>query len=154
MGARPDPSGPPDGPGGGEEHRQHHPHHHHPSLHERLEIFEDAAIAAEMETGAREETVEEAKRHLLVRIARIFAGSFVCFAGLAMIVLPGPGLVVLALGLAILAQDVPFARRLLEKVRARIPADAEGNVSKPVLVGGLAMTVVALSASAWWTFFR
>ena len=71
-----------------------------------------------------------------------------------MLVLPGPGLVVLAIGLAILAQDVPFARRLLDRVRARIPSDAEGNISKPVLFGGLAVTVVAVSASLWFTFFR
>ena len=68
--------------------------------------------------------------------------------------LPGPGLVVMAIGLAILAQDVPFARRLLDRVRARIPADAEGNISKPILYGGLAVSVVAVSASLWFTFFR
>jgi hypothetical protein len=127
--------------------REHH-------LHERLEALEAAAIEAELETGRREETVEEAKRHILVRIARVAAGTLVCLAGLAMLVLPGPGLVVLAVGLAILAQDVPFARRLLDAVRARIPADAEGNVSKPVLFGGLAVTVVAVSASVWWAFVR
>jgi hypothetical protein len=123
-------------------------------FHDRMEALEQAAIEAEFETGHREETVEEAKRHILVRIARVFAGTLVCLAGLALLVLPGPGLVVLAIGLAILAQDVPFARRLLEKVRARIPADAEGNISKPVLYGGLAVTVVAASASIWWTFLR
>ena len=68
--------------------------------------------------------------------------------------LPGPGLVVLAIGLAILAQDVPFARRLLDRVRARIPSDAEGNISKPVLYGGLAVSVVAVCGSLWFTFFR
>jgi hypothetical protein len=131
----------------GEEHGDHR-------FHDRLEMLEQAAIEAELETGRREETEQEAKRHILVRIARILAGSVVCLAGLAMLVLPGPGLVVLAIGLAILAQDVPFARRLLDRVRARIPSDAEGNVSKPVLFGGLAVTVVAVGASIWFTFFR
>ena len=127
---------------------------HERRLHERLDALERAAIEAELETGRREETEQEAKRHILIRIGRIIAGSLVCLAGLAMIVLPGPGFVVLAIGLAILAQDVPFARRLLDKVRARIPSDAEGNISKPVLFGGLAVTVVALGASIWWTFLR
>jgi UPF0716 family protein affecting phage T7 exclusion len=130
------------------------PEPHDRRMQERLDALEQAAIQAEFETGRREETVEEAKRHILIRIARILAGSLVCLAGVAMLVLPGPGFVVLAIGLAILAQDVPFARRLLDKVRARIPSDAEGNVSKPVLFGGLAVTVVAVSASLWWTFFR
>ncbi|HEY6533803.1 MAG TPA: PGPGW domain-containing protein [Acidimicrobiales bacterium] len=123
-------------------------------FHAAFDRLEQEAIEAEFETGRREETVEEAKRHILVRIARVAAGCLVTIAGLAMLVLPGPGLVVIALGLALLAQDVPFARRLLDKVRARIPSDAEGNVSKPVLFGGLAVTVVAVCASVWWTFFR
>jgi len=124
------------------------------SLHERLEALEEAAIEAEIETGHREETEAEAKRHLLVRLARIVAGSAVCLAGLVLLVLPGPGLVVLAIGLAILAQDVPFARRLLDRVRARIPSDAEGNISKPLLYGGLAVSLVAVGGSLWWTFLR
>lgn len=116
--------------------------------------LEQDAIAAELETGRREETVEQAKRHILFRVARVGAGSLVTLAGLMMLVLPGPGLIVIALGLALLAQDVPFARRLLDKVRARIPSDADGNVSKPILFGGLAVTVVAIGISIWWTFFR
>jgi len=123
-------------------------------LHEAFDRLEQDAVEAELETGRREESVEEAKRHILVRVARVGAGVLVCLAGIAMLVLPGPGLVVLALGLALLAQDVPFARRLLDKVRARIPSDAEGNVSKPVLFGGLAVTVLAIGASVWWTFLR
>ena len=123
-------------------------------LHDAFDRLEQDAVEAELETGRREESVEEAKRHILVRVARIAAGVLVCLAGIAMLVLPGPGLVVLALGLALLAQDVPFARRLLDRVRARIPSDAEGNVSKPILFGGLAVTVVAIGASIWWTFLR
>ncbi len=123
-------------------------------LHDALEALEDAAVEAELRSGRREETVEQAKAHILVRIGRILAGAALSFAGLAMMVLPGPGLVVLAMGLAILAIDVPFAARLLERVRARIPADAEGNISKPVLYGGLAVSVVGVGASLWWTFLR
>lgn len=123
-------------------------------FHDRLEAFEDAAIEAEFETGRREETLEQAKRHLLFRLGRIVVGSVVSLAGLFLLVLPGPGLVVLAIGLAILAQDVPFARRLLERVRARIPSDAEGNISKPLLYGGLAVSFVAVCVSIWWTFLR
>jgi hypothetical protein len=128
-------------------------HHEHP-FHDTFEALEDAAIEAELESGLREETVAQAKRHLLFRLGRIVAGSLITLAGLFLLVLPGPGLVVTAIGLALLAQDVPFARRLLDGVRARIPADTEGNVSKPVLYGGLAVSVVAVGASIWWTFLR
>ena len=127
-------------------------HEHHE--HERWERFEEAAIAAEMETGHREETIEEAKRGVVRRFARLIAGFFLVVLGTALLVLPGPGLVTIAAGLLLLSRDVPFAARLLEKVRARIPADADGNVSKPVLYGGLVVTAMAVGASIWWTFLR
>ncbi len=127
-------------------------HEHHP--HERWERFEEAAIAAEMETGEREETVEEAKRGVLRRFARLIGGFFLVALGTAMLVLPGPGLVTIAAGLFLLSRDIPFAARLLERVRERIPSDADGNVSKPVLFGGLAVTAMAVGASIWWTFLR
>lgn len=126
----------------------------HDGFRERLEDLEEAAIAAEIDTGRREETVAEAKRHILIRIGRMFLGVVVLIAGLLMLPLPGPGLLTIAAGLALLASDVPFARRLLDQVRERIPADAEGNVSKPILIGGLLLSAIAVSFSVWWTFIR
>lgn len=126
----------------------------HQSARERFEKFEQAAIEAEFETGRQEETVAEAKRHILVRIGRVSLGVVVLFAGLLMLPLPGPGLVTIAAGLALLASDVPYARKLLESVRKRLPADAEGNVSRPIVIGGLVLSVITVSCSLWWTFFR
>jgi uncharacterized protein (TIGR02611 family) len=126
--------------------------HHGPR--ERLEKLEQAAIEAEFETGRQEETVAEAKRHILVRIGRVTLGIVVLFAGLLMLPLPGPGLVTIAAGLALLASDVPYARKLLENVRKRLPADSEGSVSRPVVIGGLVVSVITISCSMWWTFFR
>lgn len=126
----------------------------HDGFRDRLEDLEEAAIAAEIDTGRREETVAEAKRHILIRIGRMFLGVVVLIAGLLMLPLPGPGLLTIAAGLALLASDVPFARRLLDQVRERIPADAEGNVSKPILIGGLLLSAIAVSFSVWWTFIR
>jgi len=127
-----------------------HEHHKHP----RLERLEEAAIAAEMESGHPEDTVAEAKRGVIRRVARMTAGFLLVGLGLVLLVLPGPGLIVIASGLLILSVDVPFAARMLEKVRARLPADEHGNVPKRVIFGGLAVTVVAVSASVWWTFLR
>ena len=126
----------------------------HQSARERFEKFEQAAIEAEFETGRQEETVAEAKRHILVRIGRVSLGIVVLFAGLLMLPLPGPGLVTIAAGLALLASDVPYARKLLESVRKRLPADAEGNVSRPIVIGGIIVSVITISCSIWWTFFR
>lgn len=47
-------------------------------------------------------------------------GFTVLLIGLAMVVLPGPAVVVIPLGLAILATEFVWAKRLLEKARATI----------------------------------
>ena len=126
----------------------------HHGRRERFEEFEKAAIEAELDTGRREESIAEAKRHILIRIGRVFLGTIVVIAGLLMLPLPGPGMLTIAAGLALLASDVPFARKLLENVRKRLPADADGKVSKPVVIGGLVVSVVTVASSLWWTFFR
>lgn len=52
------------------------------------------------------------------RLARMVAGFLLLLAGLAMLVLPGPGWITVALGLALLAPDFPWARRLLDRLKA------------------------------------
>jgi uncharacterized protein (TIGR02611 family) len=126
----------------------------HHGARERFEQLEQAAIEAELATGRKEETVAEAKRHILVRIGRVTLGVIVLIAGLLMLPLPGPGMLTIAAGLALLASDVPFARKLLERVRERLPADADGKVSRPVVFGGLIVSVITVGCSIWWTFFR
>jgi uncharacterized protein (TIGR02611 family) len=54
------------------------------------------------------------------RIAIAVIGGTVLLVGGAMIILPGPALIVIPLGLAILATEFVWARRLLERVRARV----------------------------------
>ena len=119
-----------------------------------IDRLEQAAIEAEIETGFREETVEEAKRHVLLRLGQILVGFLVVFAGLLMLPLPGPGMLTLAAGLAILAPEVPFARRLLVQVRKRLPSDAEGKVPLRIVFGGLALSVIGVCFSIWWSFIR
>jgi len=51
------------------------------------------------------------------RIARIVIGFTVLLVGLAMIVLPGPAIVVIPAGLAILATEFLWARKLLERIK-------------------------------------
>ncbi len=115
----------------------------------------DAAVEAEMETGIRERTRRGALRHVVVRLARMGAGSVLILAGLAMLVLPGPGFLVIAVGLALLARDVAWAARMLERVRRRIPgAEPDGSLPARVIVIMIAVTVVFASASIWWQFIR
>ncbi len=121
---------------------------HHPTADETLaERIVDAAIAAELETGRREETVEEARRGVLRRMARIAAGSFLVLAGLVMWVLPGPGLLTIAAGLLVLSRDFPWAARMLERVRARLPQDEHGQTHRGVMVASIALAVVSIAGS-------
>jgi hypothetical protein len=116
---------------------------------ERRYIWTSAAIEAELETGRREETEAAVRASLLVRVVRISAGAVVLLIGLSLLVLPGPGTVVIAAGLSILAIDVPFARRLLQKVRARLPQDADGGTPTWLLLtmGGSVLLGLAVSAA-------
>jgi uncharacterized protein (TIGR02611 family) len=53
------------------------------------------------------------------RIAISIVGGTVLLIGVAMLVLPGPGLVVIPLGLAILGIEFAWARAWLRKVKTR-----------------------------------
>jgi uncharacterized protein (TIGR02611 family) len=54
---------------------------------------------------------------MVVRIARTAAGGVLLIAGVAMLVLPGPGWLTIAAGLAILATEFAWARRLLDQLK-------------------------------------
>ena len=59
-------------------------------------------------------TVQQAKR-----IIKIVFGFTLLLAGTVMLVTPGPGWVTIALGLAVLAAEYMWARRLLDHIKAR-----------------------------------
>ena len=62
--------------------------------------------------------------HLTYKMARriviLVVGATVLLVGIVMIVTPGPGLIVIPLGLAILSIEFAWARHWLRKVRERI----------------------------------
>lgn len=123
-------------------------HHEHALAHSLYE----AALEAEMETPPPE-TEEEAKRSLIRRVLRIAGGIILLILGVIMMVTPGPGLIAIAGGLLLLSEDVPFAARLLEKVRQRIPENEDGNVSPWVWVVSGVFLVLALAGSIFVTVY-
>jgi len=131
-----------------------HDRESHDRLRDRLERLEDLAVEVEIETGRREETVEEAKRHILVRIARAFAGFVVVIIGIILMPLPGPGTIIVIAGLALLSSDVPFARRLTQRLRERLPSDEQGKVPRGVIVLSLTGSLLVTALSLWWSFGR
>jgi|GEM_PF-1460467 len=52
------------------------------------------------------------------RVIWVIAGFTVLLIGIVMIVLPGPAIIVIPMGLAILATEFIWARRLLARIRA------------------------------------
>ncbi len=64
--------------------------------------------------------MEDRPRSLTRRAGTVAAGTLVTGVGVALLVLPGPGLVTIAVGLNMIGKEVPAARRLLDRVRERI----------------------------------
>ena len=66
--------------------------------------------------------------HSLRKLAIAVVGGSVVLVGIAMLVLPGPAILVIPLGLAILATEFLWARRWLKRARALLP---NGNKRSP-----------------------
>jgi uncharacterized protein (TIGR02611 family) len=64
-------------------------------------------------------------RSLVAKVVMTVVGVAVIVAGLAMLLLPGPGLVVMGVGLGMLAAEWAWARRALHLVTAALSAAKE-----------------------------
>lgn len=65
------------------------------------------------------------------RVVIAVVGASVLAIGIAMIVLPGPAFVVIPVGLAILATEFVWAKRLLRRLKATILAFRPGSNARP-----------------------
>ena len=103
----------------------------------------DAAIEAEYQTGVHEESEEQARRHVAIRIARMIGGFVVIGIGIAALPLPGPGWVLIIIGLSLL----PFAWAE-RTIRRRIPGIPEDGKISPIawfVMGALLLTTTVVS---------
>ncbi|HTY73565.1 MAG TPA: TIGR02611 family protein [Actinomycetes bacterium] len=86
------------------------------------------------------------------RLLVLVVGVLVALAGVAMLVLPGPGWLVIILGVAILATEYAWAHRLLQRVKAwaqraaDVALDPRRRRRNRVIAIG---TVVAAGLTAW-----
>jgi hypothetical protein len=100
-------------------------------------------------------------RSALVRVGVTVAGPLVVLAGVAMLVLPGPGLVVIALGLALLALEYEWARAMVGGMgriaswarRAVLPKDGSPGRRIVGLVGAGAFLVATTALTGAVTTF-
>jgi uncharacterized protein (TIGR02611 family) len=96
--------------------------------------------------GIRERRERHVERNRLLRIGFALFGFLVVLAGLAMLVLPGPGLLVIAIGLGILALEFAWAERLLERTVDRME-DAADTVKRASRTQQLALAALAAAAA-------
>ena len=100
-------------------------------------------------------------RKVLVRAGVTVAGPLVVLVGVAMLVLPGPGLLVIALGLALLALEYEWARGLVGGLgrvvswvrRAVLPKDGSPGRRILGLAGGAAFVVATTALTGAVTTF-
>jgi uncharacterized protein (TIGR02611 family) len=109
--------------------------------------MEEAPRKRRFVDGVRERREKHLERSRVVRVVVAVFGFLVVLAGLAMLVLPGPGLLVIAIGLGILALEFVWAERLLERTVDKMDdaADAVKRSSRKQQVLGVAL--LALGAA-------
>ena len=111
-----------------------------------VEMLNAAALEAERETGRREETIEQARRGVIIRLARIIGGFTVIGVGLAGLALPGPGWLIIIFGLSLL--PFAWAERTIRLIRRKIPGVPEdGTIPMRtwIIMGVLLVTFTTLS---------
>jgi uncharacterized protein (TIGR02611 family) len=96
----------------------------------------------------KERRIRHRERSRIFRIAFAAAGFTVTLAGVVMLVTPGPALVVIPIGLAMLALEFAWAERMLEKALERAETarqKAAKTTPAQKLLSGLA-TALAIAA--------
>lgn len=119
--------------------------------------FRDAAIRAEQDSHPEYATATSAWQHAVLRLARMSLGFVIFVVGIIMLPAPGPGGLVVAAGLAILARDVVWADRLLRYMRKKMPGMAEeGPIPKSTILVSVMLMAAAFfffiwaQGQSWW----
>lgn len=81
------------------------------------------------------------------RVAVVVAGFLLLVVGVALLVLPGPGLLLVLAGLLVLSREFPAVNRYVEPVRVRAMQAAEESVSSPLRIAGSVLAALALIAA-------
>ena len=90
------------------------------------------------------------------RVACGVGGGLLLLVGIALLVLPGPGLLLVLSGLLVLANGFPAAQRFVDPVERRAMHAAEESVSSPLrMVFSIGTGVVLIAAGVvWWVVPR
>ena len=109
--------------------------------------MEEAPRKRRLLDGVRERREKHLERNRIVRVVVAIFGFLVVLAGLAMLVLPGPGLLVIAIGLGILALEFVWAERLLERTVDKMDEAADAVKRSSRKQQALGVALLALGAA-------
>ncbi|MGW7538394.1 PGPGW domain-containing protein [Amycolatopsis sp. NPDC054798] len=87
------------------------------------------------------------------RVLLSVVGGALVIVGVVLLVLPGPGLLLVLAGLLVLASEFPALQRFVDPVRTRAMQAAEESVSSPWRIAGSVLAGLALLAAGivWGT---
>ena len=87
------------------------------------------------------------------RALALVGGGVVLIVGIVLLVLPGPGLLLILAGLLILSNQFPAVEKYVDPVEKRALKAAEESVSSPLRIAGSVLAGAALIAAGvvWWT---
>jgi uncharacterized protein (TIGR02611 family) len=97
--------------------------------------------------GLQERRARHKGRHHLIRVAAAIGGFLIVLLGIILIPLPGPGLLIVAVGLAVLALEFAWAEHLLERTVDRL-GEAGERVKRASPVGQVAVALLGVLAAA------
>lgn len=93
--------------------------------------------------------------HPALRVALAILGGVLVLVGAALLVLPGPGLLLVLAGVVLLARALPAFERFVAPVRSRAYQAARESVASPLRIAGSVLAGVALlAAGVVWGLVR
>jgi len=119
-------------------------------------MSDDSATKPSMVERLQAQRATHKQRRLVERVAFVVAGFTVLFAGVAMMVLPGPAFVVIPVGLAMLSLEFAWAARALEVAldkaeKATQSAKETSRLQRIIIAIAIALAVIAaIVASILW----
>jgi Putative transmembrane protein (PGPGW) len=87
---------------------------------------------------------DETRSNPAKRVAALVGGGLVLIVGVVLLVLPGPGLLLVLAGLIILANEFPTVEKYVDPVQDRAMKAAEDSVSSPLRIAGSVLAGLAL----------
>ena len=97
--------------------------------------------------GAASDSSEKHGSNPVKRVGAIVLGGVVLLVGVALLILPGPGLLLVLGGLLILANEFPALNKYVEPVQKRAMKATEESVSSPLRIAGSVLAGLALIAA-------